>query len=91
MTAPDSFDPFSAPAPDDLPARATRLATACAVVSMLAATSPSPVLRANLHEGSAGPCATPPRWPAPRSSGRRPTRAHRRRKRTGASSSDRPP
>ena len=32
MTAPDSFDPFSAPAPDDLPARATRLATACAVV-----------------------------------------------------------
>ena len=86
MTAPDSFDPFSAPAPDDLPARATRLATACAVVSMLAANPPSPVLRENLHEG-----AMTQRWPAPRSSGRRPTRAHRRRKRTGASSSDRPP
>ncbi|WP_172119398.1 hypothetical protein [Actinomyces faecalis] len=58
MTAPGSFDPFSAPAPEDLPARATRLATACAVISMLMANPPSPVLRENLHEG-----AMTERWP----------------------------
>ena len=52
MSTTEKFDPLSAPAPGDLPARASRLATACAIVSMMVANPPSPVLRENLHEGT---------------------------------------
>lgn len=53
-----TFDPFAAPADDDLRGRAIRLATACAVVSQLLANPPSPLLAENLHEG-----AMTERWP----------------------------
>lgn len=50
--APDSFDPYAAPAPADLRGRAVRLATAAAVLSGLLSNPPTPLLAEQLHDGA---------------------------------------